>query len=101
LCWTKGNFEQEREELFFKSKAKICWFSSTSALKIKNEWTTGFFSIADFWLFGQLHLIYELDKTKLKEYPNLYRFREKFVQTPEIDAHRKSPEFLLICSVLD
>lgn len=93
LCWTKGNFYAEKEELFTKGKAKNL-LEGFNKVYDKNEWLTGFFSIADFWLFEQVDLIFELEKSRLEEYPNLLKFHQRFLEIPKVQAHRASDHFI-------
>ena len=93
LIWSAKDFEAEKEEAFTKGKLKAKLDALNANLEGK-EWLTGFLSIADFQLFELLDLIHEVDGAKLESYPNLVSFRKRFLEIPQIKAHRESPNFI-------
>ena len=93
LCWTKGNFETEKEDIFANGKAKSLLTHLNGYLENK-EWLCGFLSIADFQLFETIDLIQDLDAKKLDSYPKLTKFYKRFIEIPQIQTHRQSDKFI-------
>lgn len=92
LIWTKGDFEEEREDAFN-------WGPIFNKLDVLNKnmegkkWLCGFFSLADFDLFENVDLVHEMEAARLAEHPNLLSFRTRFGNLPHNQTHRKSENF--------
>jgi len=91
-CFTKGDFKQEIEDMLTKGQAKA-YLTHFEKILEKRDWIIGYLTIADFWLFEQLELILTIDNTKLEPYPNLVKFYQKFLEIPQVKAHRESDKF--------
>jgi len=92
LVWTKGDFEAEKEGLFSKGKAKLLLSQFNDVLKDR-DWLVGSLSISDFALCDNLDMVYEMDKAKLEVYPNLVKYRERFLAIPQIKNLQESDRF--------
>ena len=93
ILYGGGDFEANLEETFKKGKFKAKFDLFEKNLTGK-EWLTGFLSIADFQLFEIVDMIHEMDAVKLEPYPNLLSFRNRFLEIPQIKAHRESENFI-------
>jgi glutathione S-transferase len=92
ICWTKGDFEKEREELFTTGAAKSQLAKFDKILKDR-EWICGFLSVADFKLFETIDLVQDMNASYLEAYPNLIAFRNRFIELPKIKEFRASSLF--------
>ena len=92
LCWTKGDFEKEKEELFTKGSAKTHLTRFDNLLKDR-EWICGFLSVADFKLFETVELVHDINASYLEAYPNLVAFKNRFAELPKIKEFKASPLF--------
>jgi len=92
-CWTKGDYETEKEASFKSGdiKDKLTHFNS---LLENREFVTGFISIADFKLFEAVELLHDMDAAKLEAYPNVVAFYKRFLELPQVKAHRQSDKFI-------
>jgi len=98
LVSTKGDFETEKIKLFTgeRSSARMKLQQFNDVLK-QREWLIGSdLTIADFYLFERLDLIYDMDPAMLQHFPDLVAFRERFLQIPEVANHRKSENFIAL-----
>jgi len=91
-CATKGDFNKEIDEMLTKGKAKTLLDQFEKVLE-KKDWIIGSLTIADFWLFESLELILAIDASKLEPFPNLLKFHKRFVEIPQVKAHRESDRF--------
>jgi len=91
-CFTKGDFKQEIEDMLTKGQAKTL-LTNLEKLFEKRDWIVGYLTIADFWLFEQLEMILTIDNTKLEPYPSLVKFHKRFLEIPQVKAHRESDKF--------
>jgi glutathione S-transferase len=92
LRFLKEDAEKAKEESFASGKAK-------SKLEILNknlegkEWLCGFLSIADFQLYEIVDRVYDSEPQRLEAYPNIVSFLKRFIEIPQIKAHRASDKF--------
>ncbi len=95
LMETKGDFSKAKEE-FFKgdgSQGREILHEFDRNLKDK-EWLVEDISTADFYLFEAVDLIHDFEGERLKNLPHLLCFRNRFVELPQVKAHRSSKHFL-------
>jgi len=98
LVATKGDFEAEKTKLFTsdRSSARMKLQQFNEVLSHR-EWLIGSdLTIADFYLFERLDLINDMDASVLQVFPELVKFRERFLAIPEVAQHRKSENFISI-----
>ena len=96
--WTRikyggGDFKTDFNESLSNGKLKAKFEVFNKNLEGK-EWLTGFLSIADFQLFEIVDMVYETDASKLDPYPNLISYRKRFLEIPQIKAHRESENYI-------
>jgi len=101
VCFTKGDFRKEIEELFTLEGPKVF---ALGAPKVqlrqletvlgKRDWIVDTLTVADFWLLELLEIILEIDETLLNPYPNLLKFRERFINIPKVKEFRESEHFV-------
>lgn len=89
----KENFEANKEAAFTKGKLKNKLEYVKKNLEGK-EWQTGFFSVAGFELFEIIDIINDMEPKRLELYPNLIAFHQRFLQIPQVKAHRGSKDFI-------
>jgi len=95
LCWTKGDFEKEKTELFTNGAAKGHLTKFDTILKDR-EWICGFLSVADFALFEAVELTHDMDAKLLEPYTNLVTFKKRVEELPSIKAFRATPAFIKV-----
>ena len=101
LLYTNGNFEAEKETAFANGAIKERLESLNKKLEGK-EWICGALCVADFDLFESIDLINDIEAFKLEKYGNLVNLRKRFLEIPQVKAHRSSPEFMSVwCSPLE
>jgi len=95
LVATKGDFEAEKEAFFTSddSKGRTKLHQFDRVLKDR-EWLVKDISIADFYLFELVDLIHEMDSARLTNLPHLLSFRHRFMELPQVKAHRSSDNFI-------
>jgi len=95
LVATKGDFETEKETFFTadKSKGRSKLHQFDRVLKDR-DWLVKDISIADFYLFEIVDLIHEMDSARLTNLPHLLSFRNRFLELPQVKAHRSSDNFI-------
>jgi len=93
LCWTRGDFEKERDEYFGNGRGKAFLAQFNKNLEGK-EWIVDTLSIADFWLLEHLDIVAGMNPAFLEPFPNLVGFRERFVTLSEIQEFRKTDKFI-------
>ncbi len=91
-CSTKGDFKKEMDDMLTKGQAKTL-LSHFEKILEKRDWIVGSLTIADFWLFEILELILAIDSSKLDPFPSLLKFHKKFLEIPQVKAHRESDRF--------
>jgi len=91
-CFTKGDFNKEIEEVLTKGQAKTL-LTHFEKLFEKKDWIIGSLTIADFWLFEQLELILTIGASNLDAFPNVLKFYKRFLEIPQVKAHRESDRF--------
>jgi glutathione S-transferase len=92
---SKDDFVFAEEDAFAKGGLKSKLETLNKNLE-GQEWLTGFLSIADFLLVELLDLISRVDAPKLEAYPNLVNLQRRFIELPEIKAHRQSENFIKV-----
>ena len=92
ICFTKGDFYKEINEVITNGQAKTLLTRFENIFE-KKDWIIGSLTIADFWLFEQLELILTIDATKLDAFPNVLKFHKRFLEIPQVKAHRESDRF--------
>ena len=92
ICFTTGDFEAERKEVFTKGSIieKLEMLNHDFATK---EWFTGSLTIADFQLFEAIELAFDMNPTKFSELSNLIKFLKRFENIPQIAEYRASEDF--------
>ncbi len=91
-CSTKSDFNKDFDDLLTKGQAKTILTHFEKVLE-KKDWIVGSLSIADFWLFEQVDWIFVIDASKLEPFPNLLKFHKRFIEIPQVKAHRESDRF--------
>jgi len=96
LVATKGDFEAEKIKTFTSERSfarmKLQQFNEVLS---QREWLIGSdLTIADFYLFERLDLLNDMDASILQAFPDLVKFRERFLAIPEVAQHRKSENFI-------
>jgi len=93
IVWSKtANFKQDFEDALTNGKPKALLMNFEKIFE-KRDWIVGYLTTADFWLFEQVELIFEIDHTKLEAFPNVFKFYKRFLEIPQVKAHRESDRF--------
>ena len=95
VCFTKGDFRKDFEELVTKGPAKTL-LTNFEKIFEKRDWVTGSLTIADFWFSEQVDVLLEIDSSKLDPYPNILRAHKKFVELPQVKEYRQSDRFFKV-----
>jgi len=95
LCWTKGDFEKEKEDAFTQGFAKTRLTNLNNLLQDR-EWICRDLSVADFKLLEVVDLIHDINPSYLEAYPNVAAFRNRIIEIPSIKNFRASSLFLKV-----
>jgi len=100
VCFTKGDFRKEIKELFTGGVSQFAGASPTvqlpqlESILSRRDWIVDTLTIADFWLLELIEVILEIDGKLLDPYPNLLKFRERFIEIPKVKEFRQSDHFV-------